>query len=132
MSKIGLFDQTVALLSKTLDLRMQNQEAIASNIANVETPGYNAVHLEFEKGLKQALSEAQNAAANPSGGDAPFARVQARVVRTNDGAAIGDKNGVNLDKEMTSLAENQLLYDAATQMVSKKLGMLRYVVQETK
>lgn len=134
MPRIGLFDRTIDLLQKTLDLRMQNQQVISANIANVDTPGYRGVHLEFEDGLKRAL-------ANSAAGDARapgllsaaagnFEHVQARVVRTADQSGIGDRNGVNLEEEMIALAENQMLYEAATQMISKKLGLLRYVIQE--
>jgi len=129
----GLFDRTIGLLEKTLDLRMQNQQAISANIANVDTPGYRAVHLEFEEGLKHALAAADSGIApeaGAAGGD--FSRVQARVVRVADPSGIGDRNGVNLDEEMIDLAENQMLYEAATQMISKKLGLLRYVIQEGK
>ena len=133
MAIIGLFDRTTDLLQKNLDLRMQNQEAISANIANVDTPGYRAVHLEFEKGLQHALAteEAKDAAGTAGGGD-DITQVQAKVVRLPDYTGIGDHNGVNLDQEMVDLAQNQVLYDAATELISKKLGLLRYVIQEGK
>ncbi len=121
MPRIGLFDRTIGLLEKTLDLRMQNQQVISANIANVDTPGYQGVHLEFEQGLKRALDS--SAAGN-------FEHLRPRVVRTADPGSIGDRNGVNLEEEMIALAENQMLYEAATQMISKKFGLLRYVIQE--
>ena len=129
----GLFDRTIALLQRSLDLRMQNQQAISANIANVDTPGYRAVHLEFEAGLKRALATSEAGGAKGPGPEpADFSQVQARVVRVGDPSGIGDRNGVNLDEEMIALAENQMLYEAATQMISKKLGLLRYVIQEGK
>ncbi|MGZ3683706.1 MAG: flagellar basal body rod protein FlgB, partial [Bdellovibrionota bacterium] len=39
---IKVFDQTYEALSRALDLRTQNQTVIASNIANSDTPGYQA------------------------------------------------------------------------------------------
>jgi len=129
----GLFDRTIGLLQKSLDLRMENQQAISANIANVDTPGYRAVHLEFEPGLKKALAAADSGLAAGSGpAEADFSKVEARVVKVADPSGIGDRNGVNLDEEMLDLAENQMLYEAATQMISKKLGLLRYVIQEGK
>jgi flagellar basal-body rod protein FlgB len=35
-----------------------------------------------------------------------------------------------VDQEMVALAENQILYEAATQMLNKKLGLLKYVAQD--
>ena len=138
MPQLNLFDRTIGLLQKALDLRMQNQQAIAANIANVDTPGYRAVHLEFEDGLKRALANV-DAGVSPVQGSGPlpggggdFDQVEARVVRVADQSGIGDRNGVSLDEEMIALADNQILYEAATQMISKKIGLLRYVIQEGK
>ena len=138
MAPINLFDRTIALLEKSMDLRMQNQQIISANIANVDTPGYRVVHLQFEDSLKSALAGAEAGVGSvPAAGDSPgqggdFDHVRARVVRTVDSGGIGDHNSVNLDEEMIALAENQLLYEAATQMISKKIGLLRYVIQEGK
>ncbi|MCF6291622.1 MAG: flagellar basal body rod protein FlgB [Desulfobacterales bacterium] len=133
MPRTGLFDRTIGLLQKTLDLRMQNQQVISANIANADTPGYRAVHLRFEDGLKRALA---NSAAGDVRDPGPlpaaagnFEHVRPRVVRTGDPGGIGDRNGVDLEEEMIALAENQMLYEAATQMISKKFGLLRYVIQ---
>lgn len=128
MANIDLFGQTIGLLQKSLDLRVQNHQAIAANIANVDTPEYRAVHLEFETGLRRALASAKKA----GGGVESFAGVEPRVIRKSDPSDIGDHNSVNLDDEMIALAENQMLYDAATQMITKKLGLLRYVILEGK
>lgn len=139
MPQLYLFDRTIGLLQKSLDLRMQRQQAISANIANVDTPGYKAVHLEFEDGLKRALARKEveeslppTSAPQKSGATEGFEKVTARVVRVGDRSGIGDKNGVNLDQEMISLAENQILYESASQMISKKIALLRYVIQDGK
>lgn len=128
MPNIDLFGRTIGLLQKTLDLRMENHQAIAANIANVDTPKYRAVHLDFESGLRRALA----GSVKEGGGAESFAKVEARVVRETDPSDIGDHNSVSLDDEMIALAENQMLYDAATQMISKKLAGLRYAIMEGK
>lgn len=128
MPSIDLFGRTIGLLQKSLDMRMQNHQAIAANIANVDTPEYRAVHLDFESGLRRALASSVNG----GGGSESFAKVEARVSRKSDPSDIGDHNSVNLDEEMIALAENQMLYDAATQMISKKLAGLRYAISEGK
>jgi len=128
MPGIDLFGRTIGLLQKSLDMRMQNHQAIAANIANVDTPEYRAVHLDFESGLRRALASSVNS----GGGSESFAKVEAQVIRKSDPSDIGDHNSVNLDEEMISLAENQMLYDAATQMISKKLAGLRYAISEGK
>lgn len=128
MPSIDLFGRTIGLLQKTMDLRLENHQAIAANIANVDTPEYRAVHLEFETGLRRALAGAKKA----GGGAEAFAGVEAKVLRATDPSDIGDHNSVNLDNEMIALAENQMLYDAATQIINRKLAGLRYTIMEGK
>lgn len=135
MTDIAMFDRTTGLLKKVLDLRVQKQQTIAANIANADTPGYAPARLEFEQDLQRALAEAESAVPNehprhiPLGGGG-VGQVEARVIRTPDASGIGDRNGVEVDQEMIALAENQIMYEAATQMLSKKLGLLKYVIQD--
>lgn len=134
MADLGIFDRTTVLLGKVLDLRQQNQQVIASNIAHSVTPGYAPAKMSFEGDLKQALERqgTRISATHPghiplAGGAGALEQVQGRITRTPDQTGAGDRNGVRLDQEMLGLAENQLLYEAASQMLSKKLGQMKYV-----
>ena len=49
-----IFDRTMRLLERTLDLRSGRQRVIASNLANEETPGYRASELTFMDQLQSA------------------------------------------------------------------------------
>ncbi len=132
MSQFGIFDRTIGLLERVLDLRLQNQQVISSNIANVDTPGYAPARLEFETDLRQALEGRTPGPQATHPGHIPLSGGpgEGRVIRTPDRSGIGDGNGVDLDQEMISLAENQILYETATQMISKKLGLLKYIAQD--
>lgn len=137
MADLGIFDRTTVLLGKVLDLRQQNQQVIASNIAHATTPGYSPAKMSFEGDLRQALERqgtrisATHAGHIPvAGGGGGLEQVQGRVLRTPDQTGVGDLNGVKTDQEMLDLAENQLLYEAATQMLSKKMGLLKYVAND--
>lgn len=136
MADLGIFDRTTVMLGKVLDLRQQNQQVIASNIAHATTPGYSPAKMSFEGDLKQALERqgtrisATHGAHFPLAGGGSLEQVQGRVLRTPDQTGVGDLNGVKPDQELLDLAENQLLYEAATQMLSKKLGLLKYVAND--
>ncbi len=135
MPKIGVFDRTIGVLENALDLRMQKQQGIASNIANADTPGYAPVRIEFEERMRSALKsgDLQVAATHPQHipiGPAGADGVRAKVFREPDATGIGDGNGVSVDQEMVDMAENQILYEAASQIISKKLGLLKYVAQD--
>lgn len=134
MSNFQIFDRTTGLLERVLDLRVKNQEVIASNIANAETPGYAPARLDFAASLKSALAQ-QNTAEPTAPGHIPMdgqggENLRIKMVRAQGGTGIGDRNGVKLDEEMVAMAENQILYEAATQMINKKLGLLKYVAQD--
>ncbi|HKK01561.1 MAG TPA: flagellar basal body rod protein FlgB [Desulfuromonadales bacterium] len=138
MSTVGLFDQTITLMQKVMDLRLENQQAIASNIANADTPGYVPDHLEFDQQLQQALSNEEtqstgdtpgNPAFFPIDGAGGIEAVQPKVVKDAQQSLAGDGNGVAVDQEMVDLSKNEILYEAATKVLSKKFGLLKYVVQ---
>lgn len=124
-----LFGPTVRVLEKSLDLRQQRQQVIASNIANAQTPGYVPAKLNFEEGLKQAQRAPLGTPGVTHPGHIPLkgSGGTPRVERNLDQAGIGDGNGVSLDSEMLDLAENQILFEAGTQMVGQKLGLLKYI-----
>lgn len=132
MADFKIADQTIAVLSKSLDLRAQKQQVIASNIANAETPGYEARKLSFEANLQQALKtpEVSQNHHNPRHfpiGNGAVNAVQGSISRQPASNPIGDGNSVSLDDEMLDLAENQLLYEASGQMLKKKFTMLKFV-----
>lgn len=128
------FDSSIQLLSKTLDLRARNQQVIASNIANAETPGYSPAKLHFEEELRSAVGTgsglmlATSHANHIPLGSKDIASVQGHITFEPDTTGIGDENGVSVDAEMMALSENELLYESAAQLLKKKLGMIRYVV----
>jgi flagellar basal-body rod protein FlgB len=52
----ALSDPTMALLERVLDVRAERHTLIASNIANAETPHYQAMDTEFEGALKSVTA----------------------------------------------------------------------------
>ncbi len=137
MKRLEPFNQTMQLLQKVLDLRSANQTVIASNIANSDTPTYNRREFQFEQELQSALTGAPGTlqtthAKHISLTAANLNDVHGKVVEFEDETGIGDENSVSLDMEMMALSENQLLYEATTQLLKKKLTMLKYAISEGK
>ncbi|MEZ4598812.1 MAG: flagellar basal body rod protein FlgB [Syntrophotaleaceae bacterium] len=134
MALSGIFDRTIGVLQKVLDLRVRNQQIISSNLANIDTPGYSAARLTFEEDLAHALNQpvVQTGKRHPDHfaiGGQEVEQVQGQVLRVYSKTGLGDGNGVDIDQEMIAQAENQILFEAATQMLNKKLGLLKYVAQ---
>ena len=135
MADIRITDRTIAVLQKSLDLREQKQQVIAGNIANAETPGYAARKMSFEDNLRRALktpeiSSHKTNAKHFAIGTRGISGVQGDITRETDGVLFGDGNSVSVDDEMFDLAENQLLYEASSQILKKKFSMLKFAVSD--
>ncbi len=134
----GIFGTTVELLGKTLDLRAKRQTMISSNLANVETPGYTPTDVSFESQLKSALKGGakESGATNPrhiplKGRAASLERVQGDVVEVDTRTMGPDGNGVEMETEMGRLAENQIMYNASVQLLTKKFDELKQAIRGT-
>jgi len=135
MAGIRITDRTFSVLQKSLDLRTQKQQVIAGNIANAETPGYSARKLNFEDSLRKAISTPEMAGRNTHAKHFPIgpngiSTVQGTITRQVDTNPLGDGNSVSVDDEMFDLAENQILFEAASQIIKKKFSMLKFAASD--
>ena|ERR1039457_2202061 len=139
MALDGLFGTSINILGKNLDFRAQNHNHISANIANAETPGYTPTTLSFEKELKVALKEKETSSLSQinSGNIAltkdyySFDSVQANVVETTAGTPGRDGNSVEMENEMGKLMENQILYNADVQLLTRKFQDLTLAIKGT-
>jgi flagellar basal-body rod protein FlgB len=103
-----------------LDATAERHEAIASNIANVETPGYKRVD------LAQSFTDAFSAhlkAGDVSDMPQPtLAQDPTAMTQRQDG------NNVQLDKELMNMSSNSLQYDTLTEFVSGSLKQLQMAI----
>jgi flagellar basal-body rod protein FlgB len=131
-----LFDKTSSALAASLNYRLLRHNVTASNIANAETPGYKAKVVEFEDALARAVDldgMRGMSASDPDHfiiGSSSIGRERVTVEDNPDADVSNDKNTVDLDKEMTLLAENSVLYKAAVSLINKKMAMLKYGITE--
>lgn len=88
------------------------QQAIADNVANVETPGYKAKVVDFESSLREALT---------GGGSADVAP----QTTTSRAEALPNGNNVQIDQEMVAMQETNLRYELAIQAMNSKFSVLR-------
>ncbi len=116
-----LSSPTIKVLERGLDMASFRHQLLAHNIANVDTPGFKRSGTDFA----QAMSEAMNAADRDE-------RINAapRVVTEADTSVRNDGNNVDIEREMAEMAENNLLYNAMSQLLSKRYAQLRTVINE--
>jgi flagellar basal-body rod protein FlgB len=134
MDLLKPLDRQMQLLSKVLDLRAEKAQVISANIANAETPGYSPSVYDFEKDLSNAINrKATIGLVTTDNGHIPlgpagFSSVIGKIREVPGQAAIGDENGVNVEQEMIALSENEILYETSTQLLNKKLSLLKHVI----
>jgi flagellar basal-body rod protein FlgB len=146
-----LIDPATRALTTSLDGYARRELAIASNLANIDTPGYKPVSVDFESELAVATREAiagggpalNPPTAGPSVASGLARTSEAHLAGLTAGSATSpmgdsqlpaslqqrvDGNAVDVDAQMTSLAETQLKYSATSRMLTGKLQMLKDVV----
>ena len=130
-----IFSDTITTLEKSLNLRSIQNRALASNIANMDTPNYKAVELDVAEkmnpkkgqvpGIKLVQTHADHLQIRNSRSDS----IKLKAVTPTAYSLRGDGNTVDIDRTMGKLAENTLLYNAAAQLISKKLKGLSNVIK---
>jgi flagellar basal-body rod protein FlgB len=129
-----LIDSTIGGLSAAMNFRLMNQNVISSNIANADTPGYKAQKVEFEDALRNALEISGRLKMEGSAPEhfikADPGHIDPEIYDNPNGQVHLDGNSVDRNAEQVELAENQIQYDAAAEMMRRKLGMLKYAITE--
>jgi len=133
----ALFTDTIAMLERVLDFRSQKHKLIVSNIANLDTPRYQAFDLVFEDQLKEALNEAGSADVKisdkghfPIGIQQDIHLIRPRIVSSPSINLSNDLNTVDIEKEMGKLVENNLMYNVAVQIIGKKFEGIKNAIKE--
>lgn len=132
---MSLFDKTTSALQTSLGMRQLRHNVTSSNIANAETPGYHAKKLDFEEALSRAIDLEGLKNMSTSHEDhmivgGKTAKVRPDIYENPEGAVNNDGNTVDLEKEMSALSENAVLYKAALQLINKKMAALKYAASE--
>lgn len=131
----SIFDKTTNALATSLNMRQVRHNVTSSNIANAETPGYHAKKVDFESALARAIDLDGLRSMSTSDGQhfsvgGKSAAVRPDIYENPEGAVNNDGNTVDLEKEMSALSENAILYKAALQLINKKMAALKYAAND--
>ena len=114
-----LFDTTQLALERAIEGAGKRHEALAANLANANTPGYQRVDVDFHGALAAAMN---------SGDASQSALDNLSFAPTKDasaGATRADGSTVDVDAESAKLAANALEQQAAVQVLHARLGILK-------
>lgn len=126
-----LFSGTISTLSNALNYSATKQKVISQNIANVDTPNYKAKEISFKAAYDQALAKSLEAnKTNQKHIDFnDKTNLPYSVLHKNPANYHESGNSVDIDKEMSDLATNQIYYNALVERVSGKFSSLQNVIR---
>ncbi|HTX75547.1 MAG TPA: flagellar basal body rod protein FlgB [Terracidiphilus sp.] len=97
-------------ITRYLDLATAEAKLTAANMANVDTPGYRTVGMDFEAEMREAMSDVDH-------GRAPR---RVRVTEVDGLVARPDGNNVSVDRESLNLAEAQLQFKTGVALLHQE------------
>jgi flagellar basal-body rod protein FlgB len=101
-------------LGKYLDLTSRQMQLTASNMANVDTPGFKTQGFDFEQELARQL--------NQSAGGTGLEGVQVSSEDVDGLVARPDGNNVSMDREGLQLAKAQLQFKLGVQLLKNEFS----------
>ena len=134
MINSGVFDY-INVLDKAADGAWKRNEAIANNIANIDTPNYKRHDVSFQAELQHALKASK------------YTSLDQKVRELNEGNRLShieprpytdyasysyrlDGNNVDVDNENVEMASNQLVYQAIVQSINSEFQNIKTVTSK--
>jgi len=120
-------DKGIQLLEEIIKTSAFRHKVLASNIANVDTPGYKAKDVPFSQEINNQVIRMTktNPEHLPGSKNPNEVKGMVPVERTSG----EDGNNVALDMEMAYMTENALLFEAGVKLLSKKLMIYKNAIR---
>jgi flagellar basal-body rod protein FlgB len=118
--EVAKVDNIVELLEAGIRAESLRQKAIASNIANLETPGYRRIDVKFERSLAKALS---------SGRPVNIREIEPLLYRPEQTPLKSNGNDVSLEAEVGQMVKNTLRHKAYVRLLEKKYRQIELAIR---
>ena len=128
-----IFSNNIGLIGKVMDLHLERQNLVMSNLANLDVPAYKARSLDFEKELQSALNtNDKGKMTRTSGSHLPTvfnaAGFEGDVEMGWKPRVVQGLDSVNMEKEMSVMAKNTLMYNALADLAKRDFEGLQKVI----
>ncbi len=135
IDKLLFSDEVPMIMKRNLDFQSARHTLISNNISQMDTPGYKAHDIDFKKQLRDAIGTGSSLNLRTThekhlGPSKAALKALAAIPFEVGGASKSNGNNVNIDQEMAKLAENQIAYNAVTQMMMKRGSTIKSAVTE--
>ncbi|MGC8718676.1 MAG: flagellar basal body rod protein FlgB [Thermodesulforhabdaceae bacterium] len=129
MKSAGIFEKSIKLIEDRLTINTRRQEIVASNIANIDVPGYVAKDISFEEVLRKSMepkiklvTSNERHVKNPEPAEV--------LEKESERISVEMTGPVSLEEEMAKLNHNNLEYQFLVTMLSKKFALLKLALTE--
>jgi len=109
----------VGLLEAGIRAEGLRQQTIASNMANIETPGYKRLDINFEELLAQAIHSSDGVASED---------IEPEIYQPRNTPTRSNGNDVNLEAEIGEMIKNSLRHTTYVRLLQKKLAQMERAV----
>lgn len=103
-------------IARLMDAAELRQRVVSHNLANVNTPGYRRLDVAFEEALAQSLKSGTENQAQP---------LTPEVFEEQGLPQRADGNNVDIDREVSQLNRNAMLFQTYSQILGSQFDMLR-------
>jgi flagellar basal-body rod protein FlgB len=128
-----LQDPTINAMESYMTRLTRRQQVVASNIANIDTPGYRTKEISFHATMDELLAGPASGmkATRPEHlGEWNFAPPEPVAYEVPDLPSHPDRNNVNIDSELLKLGETSFGYSVITQLLRGKLRTIGSSINE--
>ena len=125
----GIEGTTMNVVGLALDAASLRQQAIASNIANANTAGYQPLRVRFEQHLASLRAQLHSAG---SVEEATLSSFRPTIEREAVSADPAGGSAVALDQEVAKLSANSLHYQVLLRGLNRQFAILGTAINEGK
>lgn len=115
---------------KYLDLSAYRHKLVSGNVANASTPGYKSKDIDFQKEFAKATgktSHLEGVTTKP--GHIPLGVHPGRAPKVDeDKVEVGEMNSVDIDREVSSMTQNELLYTISAKLLQRRFEGLKTAI----
>ena len=109
---------TLSMLQGYLKVAVDRQQLIATNMANVDTPGYHTKDIDFQSAMREVMNADGGAGMEPASSEVP------------DLTERPDGNNVNIDRESLMMSQTQLQYQVGVQLIKGEFHTLLSAIKD--
>jgi flagellar basal-body rod protein FlgB len=112
------FPKQTELLTKLMEVSDMRHRVVSQNLANVNTPGYQRLKVDFEDALSKEILE----------GKVTELQVEPEIVEDKTRPARADGNNVDIDLEIGELQRNAMMYQTYAQLLASQFATMRLAI----